>query len=48
MNFTETWLNNGITNEAKNGYNEFRGDRIENKQGGTSIYLHSKIEGVLL
>ena len=49
MNFTETWLNNGITEEAKiNGYNEFRGDRIETKQGGTAIYLHNKIEGVLL
>ena len=49
LNFTKTWLNKGITEEAKiNGYNEFRGDRIEIKQGGTAIYLHNKIEGVLI
>ena len=49
MNFTETWLNNEIKEEAKiNGYNEFRGDREEFKQGGTAIYLHDKIKGVLL
>ena len=49
MNFTETWLNDKIKDEANiDGYNEFRGDRKETKQGGTAIYLLNKFEGVLL
>ena len=38
FNFTETWLNDTIKDEAKiNGYNIFRGDRNEIKQGGGHI-----------
>ena len=49
MNFTETWLTEEIQEEATiNGYNEFRGDRKETKQGGTAIYLHSKTQGELI
>ena len=49
MNFTETWLTEEIQEEATiNGYNEFRGDRKETKQGGTAIHLHSKTQGELI
>ena len=49
MNFTETWLNTSIQDEAKiNGFNEFRGDRIGLKHGGTAIYVNSEIEGLLI
>ena len=49
MNFTETWLTDEIKEEAKiNGYNEFRGDRKDIKQGGTAIYLNNETEGELL
>ena len=49
MNFTETWLNNNVKEEANiNGYNIFRGDREDIKQGGTAIYLQDKIEAEIL
>ena len=49
MNFTETWLNKTIEEEANiNGFNIFRGDRKDCKQGGTAIYLHEKIEAELI
>ena len=49
MNFSETWLNNTIKDEAKiKGFNEFRGDRKDHRQGGTAIYLNAEIEGSLI
>ena len=33
MNFTETWLNDEIKEAKINGYNEFKGNRKETKQG---------------
>ena len=49
MNFSETWLNNTIKDEAKiKGFNEFRGDRKDHRQGGTAIYLNADIEGSLI
>ena len=38
-----------IKEETKiNGYNIFRGDRNEIKQGGTAIYLHNNIDGEII
>ena len=38
-----------IKDETKiNGYNIFRGDRNEIKQGGTAIYLHNSIDGEMI
>ena len=38
-----------IKEETKiNGYNIFRGDRNEIKQGGTAIYLHNNIDGEMI
>ena len=49
MNFTETWLNANVKEEANiDGYNIFRGDREDIKQGGTAIYLQDKIEAEIL
>ena len=45
INFTETWLNKTITNDAKiQGYKEIRSDRINIKQGGVAIYIHEELE----
>ena len=49
LNFTETWLNETIKEEATiENYNLFRGDRKDTTQGGTAIYLYDKIEGELI
>ena len=49
FNFTETWLTDTIKEEAKiNGYNVFRGDRNEIKQGGVAIYLHNSTDGQII
>ena len=49
LNFTETWLTDTVQDEAKiSGFNEYRGDRKDCKQGGTAIYLNTEIEGFLI
>ena len=49
MNFTETWFDQSVNDEAViENYNIFRGDRVKNIRGGTAIYLHEKIEGELI
>ena len=43
MNFTETWFDQSVNDEAViENYNIFRGDRVKNIRGGTAIYLHEK------
>ena len=46
LNFTETWLNKNIKDDAEiEGYTVFRGDRQENiTQGGTAIYINDKVK----
>ena len=45
FNITESWLNKNIVDDAKiNGYNEYRGDRVNQKQGGTVIYTKENLE----
>ena len=45
MNLTETHLDNTIEDVVQiEGYNIFRGDRIDRVRGGTAIYVHDKIE----
>ena len=45
MNFTETWLNKNIKDDAEiDGYKLFRGDRKGNKNGGTAIFVQDKLE----
>ncbi|CAL4185854.1 unnamed protein product, partial [Meganyctiphanes norvegica] len=45
MNFTETWLDNLITNDINiKGYQVFRGDRKGRRGGGTAIYLNEDFE----
>ncbi|CAL4246548.1 unnamed protein product, partial [Meganyctiphanes norvegica] len=49
MNFTETWLDNLITNDINiKGYQVFRGDRKERRGGGTAIYLNEDFEANIL
>ena len=49
MNFTETWLDDSITNIINiNGYQVWRGDRKGRKGGGTAIYLHEDFESKLI
>ena len=44
MNFTETWLEKTIEENANiEGYNIFRCDRKE-ERGGVAIYLHEKVK----
>ena len=45
INFTETWLDETINDDAKiNGYKEFRSDRVGVKQGGVAIYIKDELE----
>ena len=46
LNFTETWLNKNVKDDAEiEGYTIFRGDRQENiTQGGTAIYISDKVK----
>ena len=45
FNITETWLDGNIVDDAKiNGYNEYRCDRVNQKQGGTVIYTKENLE----
>ena len=40
FNITETWLDKNIVDDAKiKGYSDYRCDRINQKQGGTVIYI---------
>ncbi|CAL4121129.1 unnamed protein product, partial [Meganyctiphanes norvegica] len=49
MNFTETWLDNLITNDINiKGYQVFRGDRKGRRGGGTAIYLNEDFEANIL
>ena len=49
VNFTETWLNNSIKEDADiEGYKLFRGDRKEKKRGGTAIYLIDNLDAELI
>ena len=44
FNITESWLNKIIVDDAKiNGYNEYRSDRINQKQGGTVLYTKENL-----
>jgi len=45
MNLTETHMDESIEDVVKiEGYNIFRGDRINRVRGGTAIYVHDKID----
>ena len=45
MNLTETWLDDTIEDVvAIEGYNIFRGDRMNRVRGGTAIYVNEKID----
>ena len=49
LNFTETWLDNTIDNDADiEGFNLFRGDRENRKNGGTAIYVNEKLDASYL
>ena len=48
MNFTETWLEKTIEENANiEGYNIFRCDR-KKRRGGVAIYLHEKVEAEII
>ena len=45
MNFTETWLNESVQEDAEiNGYQTFRRDRNGRRGGGTAIYVKEQVE----
>ena len=45
FNITETWLDKNIVDDAKiKGYSDYRCDRINQKQGGTVIYIKENLE----
>ena len=49
MNFTETWLDNTIKENAEiEGFKAYRADRKGIKRGGTAIYLYDKLEAHLI
>ena len=45
FNFTETWLDENIVEDAKiDGFKEYRSDRVGIRQGGTIVYTHENLE----
>ena len=45
MNLTETHLDDTVEDVVEiEGYNIFRGDRVDRVRGGTAIYVHDKID----
>lgn len=45
---TETWLSETIQKVYIESNENFRADRLNIKQGGTTIYVHRKLEGKLM
>ena len=49
MNFTETWLNETIKEDANiNEFQCFRVDRIDRSRGGAAIYIRDQVEANII